>query len=1128
MENLNSDYLINLLSEKLKDIDEGDIRFQRLAHIILAQEIYQIQTNSNQPLPNFRMEDGHILAGDVLLVIELSSISWERRINSSLRGSQAHSFVSNHKTVKRVCAASINKSNDRGSEFVNYIRRIGELLDKRVKFEWWDQNFLFQKVFDNPALARVTGFSFLTEEEKASFDDLRSNYRRILENKNNHISFVGISVYKEETAKSIPMDKIYIPLDVIPEDENEDASRFNPLNLSLHRGKRYVILGDPGSGKSSMLRFLSLVGSVQKLRERYNSVQDDRLFLLISLRDYDTFFRGNHYKNFVNYIIDFITSSFNLTVSRNFLEYFLFNGDVVLLVDGVDELPDLNYRKNIRELIREFSMLYPGNTILVTSRFVGYEKEARFDGNDFKHVKIAGLTDKQIDNFIHDWYTIRVEDENDCKEHISDLIRIVHNPDASSIRVLSENPLLLAIICLVHRIEAKLPDERVVLYQRCVETILNTWHTWKYRQRRENNNRRGETESINRARLEAIAYWMQLLKGAGAPGRATVSKGELIGFLSEHIVSIEENNKSDSFEIAKEFLRFVKERAGLLVEVTVDRYSFVHLTFQEYLASEHLLTLSEFGGVDELWKFIEDKCEIPHWHETLRLLVSSLKNPASKKAILGWILEMDAKDPQQSVNRILLAGGALLDGIQAAESLKKEIIIPMLHYVLTTKTDDDIAIRKISSQLSVWIRKSEENGELLLGYAAEVNNHLKGDPDARLRLVLMLTAWGVEGKSIVNFFGCGEQDPEENIRLFALTVGGCDSVVTRASSGLDSLHSLCSTMASSDSNQNLLSTIILCMLIKSEAIRARSVFFHLLFLVPNIALFIDTMTNFILLGRKKPLPQYVTSLINRWEQDRAIVSNALKNPNVIQEKEGYLYRQVDKLTRVSDSVSKAMGLKPFPESGRHARNRVLSSLSTYGSVDQIKIETEKRKFRTLLQKKMPYPQKDGFSSQSSGLVSQLAIPSKGIGESKILMEFLTDAICHHMNLEPKTLWMDALKATNSPSSFEKKFEWADMGADNASIMSVYRENATNDGCWTAANQIFIDLWLNLLKNDSDNEPSPYETLIGATRDVEHLPLQIAHCIRDIARRDASREDKLKDMLNSNGLELTTYFKKQLR
>jgi hypothetical protein len=116
----------------------------------------------------------------------------------------------------------------------------------------------------------------------------RAAYVRELIKLHSEIQFVGMSVYKEEASAGIAMEKIYIPLRVVPEgasDEGPESAQTDPLSL-LAPGARHVILGDPGSGKSTLLRFLALAGVKSQLLQRYGSRQDDRLPVLITLRRY--------------------------------------------------------------------------------------------------------------------------------------------------------------------------------------------------------------------------------------------------------------------------------------------------------------------------------------------------------------------------------------------------------------------------------------------------------------------------------------------------------------------------------------------------------------------------------------------------------------------------------------------------------------------------------------------------------------------------------------------------------------------------------------------------------------------------------------------------------------------------
>lgn len=313
---------------------------------------------------------------------------------------------------------------------------------------------------------------------RRSIQEIRTQYDANLKVRFGRIEFVGMSIYKEEAARRIALENIYIPLSVVPErapEESDDTPREDPTTF-LTPGSKTIILGDPGSGKSTLLSFLALAGISEPLQRRCGLTADGRLTVLVTLRRYADELKERRNLSLTDYILESTQADFSLhSFDRGFLEFYLESARAVLLFDGLDELPGSDFKSIVRKRIETLLETYPNNTIVVTSRIVGYEAGVRFD-HSFDHYRVARLRILEIERFILDWYSVRIEDETDRVRNVSDLVKVIKSPDNDAIRDLARNPLLLTIVALVHRIDAVLPDQRVVLYHKCTETLLNTWY----------------------------------------------------------------------------------------------------------------------------------------------------------------------------------------------------------------------------------------------------------------------------------------------------------------------------------------------------------------------------------------------------------------------------------------------------------------------------------------------------------------------------------------------------------------------------------------------------------------------------------------------------------------------------
>jgi hypothetical protein len=615
-------------------------------------------------------------------------------------------------------------------------------LGKKVALEHWGHTRLLELFRQQPPLCLLYYPELVPDgvARRNAIAETRVKYDEHLDEAYGRIQFVGMSVRTEDAARGVPLESIYIPLRLVPEgtdDTDGSVPRADPLTL-LAPGQRHIFLGDPGSGKSTLLKFLALVGRRPDLQQRVKAPPDpDRLPVVVTLRRYADELKANPNRSLIDHIVDAAQGDYNLKAADlQFFEFYLATGRAILCFDGLDELPNPKFKQDVRDRVNSLLTTYPENTCLVTSRIVGYDQEFRF-GGDFRHHKVAALQPADAEQFVRDWYTAREPSRRDREENIRHLTGVLNNPDQTAIRGLARNPLLLTIITLVHRIDSILPDVRVVLYRKCTETLLNTWHTWKHRDASDPTSR-DRAERRNRERIEALAQWMhQQSVGTGLIQRAVVPHAAAVAFLTSHIGKERLASGRDPEKMAEQFLAFVRERAGLLMEVGDRQYSFVHLTFQEYLTATYLKRTTEPGGVEALWLAIAPHVRGDRWEETIRLLIAGLESVETRKALLDRLLAQGRKNPSVGVASLLL--GCLLDRIEEAEWEAHDIAQVALAVLRRARKVANV------SHLHARLREAVGRETLAAGSLIAAATGLAGRADAegRRALAVSLAAVGV-------------------------------------------------------------------------------------------------------------------------------------------------------------------------------------------------------------------------------------------------------------------------------------------------------------------------------------------------------------------------------------------------
>lgn len=356
-------------------------------------------------------------------------------------------------------------------------------------------------------------------------------------------------------APVFPISELYIEL--------SDETTGKPLGSSLAQ-RRLVILGDPGSGKTTFCRRVANEAAEARLADVQRPVP-----LLVRVSELASFIRKTS-REFVPSSIAPFVSYLAARADKRLDEVHVraeLDRGCLLLIDGLDEAPDESTRERISALIRDAAKAWPRTRIAVTTRPKAYEGEVIL--HSFEEARIAPLSPDAVRLFLTRWSdAIHRHSPHKAAPHAEDLIRSVEGN--ANIRKLAVNPVMLTALALLHWNDMHMPERRAELY----ESIL----FWLSRSRPRENR---ETPDTCVALLQDLARAMQEYPG----GRLTQAPREwAAGVIAPGL-------KGDLTAAAK-FLDEEEKDSGIIAN-RGDETRFWHLTFQEYLAARAFATVRE-------------------------------------------------------------------------------------------------------------------------------------------------------------------------------------------------------------------------------------------------------------------------------------------------------------------------------------------------------------------------------------------------------------------------------------------------------------------------------------------------------------------------------------------------------
>lgn len=435
---------------------------------------------------------------------------------------------------------------------------------------------------------------------------LLNRYRRELEGRVSIIKNIWLPPSKK-------LSDIFVPVSATATGAIRDRVELRGLFLQ-HR--TIVIVGDPGSGKTTGLKAIAL----DCLKGRLLSTGGYLLIpVFIELRQLAK--SGQEFDPFVAQQLE----GMRFPKSQRSLGRLEKQSRLVYLLDGLDEVDDdkrASLFDQLETLLDRQRRYDPGCHVVITSRPVGYD--GQLAGHVTETARMAEFTPADIRRFLAQW----PYDETENKSADDLALQITTRPPILKI---CSNPLMLTIVAwLYSRPDFLIPDSREEFYAQCVEALLRAWDKTK------NLEVNRIAPELKEAFLRAFAYESLVAR------QLDFTDGFLLEHVEAHLAASAKYKDLDAVTFKNELYR-----SGLVGRLPNGEAFFAHKTLAEFLAARYLR--GRFELLADRWR------ETPaEWLEVCSLYVADPDTASERVRQLVRIVR-DAGDWNSA---LILAGEA--------------------------------------------------------------------------------------------------------------------------------------------------------------------------------------------------------------------------------------------------------------------------------------------------------------------------------------------------------------------------------------------------------------------------------------------------------------------------------------
>ncbi len=321
--------------------------------------------------------------------------------------------------------------------------------------------------------------------------------------------------------------------------------------------KRVIILGGPGTGKTTFLRHLALSYSEKSV---FTKTQLTRSL-------FPVYVPLSTYSMSDNSLLMYMATDLVRRTDKyaeSFIQRVMKKGLGVVLLDSLDEVP-LKLRPNVISRIKEFCSDYPDCKIIISCRTADYEGGLE----TFHEAELAKLSKTAVTQIIRAWFKGDHQKGKQLTRHLK---------GDPSVTTLTETPLLLSLLCIQFRHDLSLPQRKTELYRRCVDTLLRDWDASR------GFRRDTAYAKLSDERKERLFEFLAAEFFSKGPS-FTFPQDELFKLTGSYCERFGMPNLGGA-----ELIKEIERHHGIIERSSMDSFSFSHPSFQEYFAARYYVS----------------------------------------------------------------------------------------------------------------------------------------------------------------------------------------------------------------------------------------------------------------------------------------------------------------------------------------------------------------------------------------------------------------------------------------------------------------------------------------------------------------------------------------------------------